>query len=349
MNRIRKGVAFTLISLTAPFLIIALLFSIFQPVHAKNSAIYRVAKTGDGTNGQTWASAFTGIQAALGAAVSGDEIWVARGIYTPGLSITNSFQLIDGVRIYGGFAATETLRTQRNWDVNLTILSGDIEGDDATDSDGIVVDPGDINGDNSYHVVMSSGVFSDTVLNGFTITAGQADGSYSAPCGNVCGGGMYNLGASPTLNNLTFIGNTAMMTSTARTAVETGSLSLEAVKSPEGVYWGGGGMFNRDNSYPILENVTFTNNSTDGGGGGILNWNDSSPTLTNLTFSGNFATKFGGGMNNYLSSTFLMADVSSSITTGFPKTCFIPYLFWVAEVIVSPKPVIIKTGNDGFI
>lgn len=305
MNRNRKGVAFALISLTAPFFMLAVLFNIFQPVQAQGSTIYRVAKTGDGSDGLTWTTAFTDVQVALGASVSGDEIWVARGIYTPGISITDSFQLMNGVGIYGGFAATETLRTQRNWDANLTILSGDIAGDDAANPDGVVVDPADINGDNSYHVVIGSGVFSDTILDGFTITAGQADGSYSSPCGDVCGGGMYNLSGSPTLNNLTFIGNTAMMTSTAPTAVETGLITLEAVKSPYLVYWGGGGMFNRDNSNPILENVTFSNNSTDGGGGGISNWIDSNPILMNVTFLNNTTTQYGGGMLNYQSSPSL--------------------------------------------
>jgi hypothetical protein len=43
------------------------------------------------------------------------------------------------------------------------------------------------------------------VLDGFIITAGQANGSYP----HNYGGGMYNNSGSPTLTNVTFSGNTA--------------------------------------------------------------------------------------------------------------------------------------------
>jgi len=63
---------------------------------------------------------------------------VASGVYTPGATVSDTFQLLDGVEIYGGFAATETLRTQRDWVANPTVLSGDIAGDDTTDANGVV-------------------------------------------------------------------------------------------------------------------------------------------------------------------------------------------------------------------
>ncbi len=44
----------------------------------------------------------------------------------PGTDRTISFELKNGVAIYGGFAGTETLRTQRNPATNVTVLSGDI-------------------------------------------------------------------------------------------------------------------------------------------------------------------------------------------------------------------------------
>jgi hypothetical protein len=41
---------------------------------------------------------------------------------------TISFALKNGVGVYGGFAGTETMRSQRNPATNVTILSGDREG-----------------------------------------------------------------------------------------------------------------------------------------------------------------------------------------------------------------------------
>ena len=80
--------------------------------------------------------------------------------------------------------------------------------------------------------------------------------------------------SNPTLNNVTFSGNSAD--------------------------WGGG-MVN-ENSNPTLSNVTFNGNSAYIAGGGMLN-NASKPTLTNVTFSGNSANTSGGGIYNVDAST----------------------------------------------
>src|SRR5579871_5987018 len=66
------------------------------------------------------------------------EVWVAAGIYTPtaGSDRTISFEVLPGVGVYGGFAGTESVRDQRDPAAHVTILSGDIDGNDVT-SDGI--------------------------------------------------------------------------------------------------------------------------------------------------------------------------------------------------------------------
>ncbi len=68
---------------------------------------------------------------------------------------------MDGVAIYGGFAGTETELSERDWENNVTILSGEI-GDPATTAD------------NTIHVVVSIGQNGTAVLDGFTITKGNA-------------------------------------------------------------------------------------------------------------------------------------------------------------------------------
>jgi hypothetical protein len=76
-----------------------------------------------------------------------------------------------------------------------TILSGDVgtEGNDT---------------DNSYHVFyhpLGTALDNTAILDGFTITGGNADGDYP----HERGGGMYNDASSPTLTNCTFAGNSA--------------------------------------------------------------------------------------------------------------------------------------------
>ena len=62
-------------------------------------------------DGTTWTRAFLTLQDALAVAGSGDEIWVAQGVYKPdeGAGVTPgdraaSFTLTEGLTIRGGFA-----------------------------------------------------------------------------------------------------------------------------------------------------------------------------------------------------------------------------------------------------
>lgn len=208
----------------------------------------------------------------------GDEIWVQAGIYKP--SETGSFpqvtfQLKSGVALYGGFAGTETRRKQRDWEKNLTILSGDIGGDDITDVNGVVVDASNIKGTNSYNVVTGSGVDESAIIDGFTITGGKSI---------LYGGGMTNWTGSPTVSNVVFSGNRA------------GDV--------------GGGMFNFKGSNPELTNVKFIGNLADHNGGGLYN-HESSPTLTDVTFSKNVAGN-GAAMVNYIKSSPTLTNVTFS-------------------------------------
>jgi len=193
----------TAVNLTAP-----------RIVRADPSVLY-VAPTAQGSgNCSSWANACT-LQYALTHAVSGDEIWVKAGTYTPGSARTDSFRIERTVQLYGGFAGTETARDQRNPRVNQTILSGDIDQNDLnTDGNFIAETPADIQGSNAYHVVNSGSTNSTAILDGFAITAGQANGSGSR--GN--GGGIVSYAGSPTLAQLVIVGNTAAGCSTITAA-----------------------------------------------------------------------------------------------------------------------------------
>jgi len=128
-------------------------------------------------NGKMWKWAFTNLQDALAIASAGDTILVAQGTYRPdeGGSETPgdrhaAFSPAPGVTLIGscaGFGYSDP--NHQDIDAYTTILSGDLDDDDLW---GIVNKD-----DNSYQVVRVSGDKSEMVtIDGFVITAGQADG-----------------------------------------------------------------------------------------------------------------------------------------------------------------------------
>ena len=256
-------------------------------------------------NGSSWEDAFKHLQDALADAnVSGDDIWVAEGTYRPDENTANpggtgsrsaTFQLKNGVGIYGGFAGYESSLDERDWQTNETILSGDI---------GIPVD----NWDNSYHVVTGSNIEPNAILDGFTITAGN-----SAWSG---GGGMRNSNSSPTVTNCTFGGNYAWFGGGMFNENSSPTLTNCTFSENSAANFGGGGMCNWIGSNPTLTNCTFSDNSAWSGGG--MKNQSSSPTLTNCTFTGNSAYSefggggLGGGMGNFRSSPTLTNCIFSS-------------------------------------
>lgn len=150
--------------------------------------------------GQNWIDAYVDLQQAIATAVRGDTIWVAQGIYKPGNDRNQSFLLVSGVQLYGGFSGFETALEQRNPDLFETTLSADI-GEPGVDTD------------NNYHVFTGFGVDSLTVIDGFTIRDAYAIDYDIYPGGE--GGGIQLYGSpeaeysNPRISNCHFINNKA--------------------------------------------------------------------------------------------------------------------------------------------
>jgi probable HAF family extracellular repeat protein/parallel beta-helix repeat protein len=263
--------------------------------------IYVRAGAGGARDGSSWADAFNYLQDALSAASSGNRVHVSRGVYKPdrGAGVTPgdrtaTFQLINGVTVKGGYAGlggpSPGMRDIAKYE---TILSGDLGGNDGANFVN--------NGENSYHVVTGSRTNSTAVLEGFTITAGNAE--------RLGGGGMRNLSGSPTVRDCTLRGNTAgqgggMYNELAsprivRTKFNGNRAYLaDAAEDPRG-----GGMYNYKGS-PMLSDCVLAGNSVsasegDGGDGGGLFCSESSPMLVNCIIRANTARRFGGGMASW--------------------------------------------------
>ena len=261
-------------------LIVVLLAVALMCQAAAGDTIY-VDRMAPGSNdGTSWRNAYHSLQSALAVAAYGDEIRVGQNnyyypTYYIGGERTVSFQLVNGVTLRGGYAGfREADPNARDIILYATILNGDIGAGD----------------DDSYHVVNGSYTDPNTVLDGFIITNGNADGSNP----NDLGGGMYNYQGNPTVSNCTFIANSSIrgggMFNEASSPTITNCRFLGNVASDDA-----GGIYNAVDSHPIVTNCIFSGNSSSDKGGGIYNTVNSDPSITNCTFSNNSAG-YGGGI-----------------------------------------------------
>ena len=168
-----------------------------------------------------------------------------------------------------------------------------------------------IDGGGSGHVVDSDAVDSSTTIDGFTITGGNTD----------YGGGIYNNGASPIVNNCVITGNT--------------------------VTNHGGGMYNLNNSSPVVVNCVFTGNTAGFFGGGIYADAGSAPTITNNTIAGNTATRGGGIYATGTSPTITNNIIASNTATlGSGIYCATPTLLIDYNDVFNNTLVNCTSTND---
>ena len=227
-------------------------------------------------NGGSWDNAFISFQSALDVAVSGDQIWVAKGTYKPssdyglgGGSRYYHFRMINGVAIYGGFAGTENNVSQRNnfgaGEANESILSGDLNGDDLVTGTGVSLSFSN-NTENCYHVIYapnSQGLTNTAILDGFSIQGGNGNGIY--PFAEGGGIGIYE--NSPTLANLIISHNFG---------ASGGGITLEGEQLIEG------------NNHTKVTNCIIEYNLASHSGGGLLMANCSyDAEVTNCIIKGN--------------------------------------------------------------
>ncbi len=262
----------------------------------------------DGNDGMTWNTALRTLTEALsrgggGGLLQQTVIWVAMGTYYPtdGTDRNATFLVPIKTDLYGGFFGTESVRDQRDVELNPTILSGDIGT------------PGDPT-DNVRHVVTITG---STVIDGFTITGGYGDNSSDD------GGGIFNVG-NATVVNCTFVDNSTlgsgggMFNAGSATVVNCTFVDNSALRS-------GGGIFNPGNA--MVANSTFVDNSALGDGGAV--YTIGRLDVTGCTFSGNLAEGGGGAICSNYEFWLTVIEVTDSTFTdnvavgtgGGPSEC----------------------------
>jgi len=229
-----------------------------------------------GSDGTSWETAFKSLAEALGAATAGHEIWVAGGTYKPTETTGQSetFAMKPGVDIYGGFSGDETVREERDWSANITILSGDI-GVEGLDTD------------NSYNVVTGC---DDARLDGFTITAGYAELRDGA--------GMYSSFASPTVANCTFAGNSAMGYG-GGAYCQLGSPVFSNCAFDSNDTDSSGGGLSCSNCDVTVTGCIFVGNTAHASAVACWLYNGTA-VLTGCTFTGNVSDWAAGGLRAYL-------------------------------------------------
>ncbi|MFC1764140.1 protein kinase [Planctomycetota bacterium] len=328
---------------------------LFVPGDNQVQRIYVKADAQGALDGRTWETAFSDLQEALSSAQEGTEIWVAAGTYIPSRDDNpetrryQSFRLKNGVRVYGGFAGHETNVNHRDWEVNPTVLSGDLDGNDQGFAH---------NDENSYHVVVADSIKKETVLDGFVITGGNANKPIPDPNKSdldQTGGGMFIQYCTSDFNvvNCIFQQNSAMdrgggLFKYASDAVIEGCLFTDnysaksgggaSLKSGGGTLRGcrfiknrtkgsGGALY--DGSYDsFIIDCEFSDNQAERVGGAA--WCEYPSSFVNCLFYGNRANEGGAIKSGYrcrlklLSCTFLGNEARGS---GGAISCYNPWTF----------------------
>ena len=278
--------------LTGQILLMALGMMLWGSLAMAERIFY--VKTGGGGDGSSWTTALGDVQAAIDAAASGDSVWIATGTYYPssvreleGAELFGySFELKDGVSLYGGFKGNETSLSERRkrksggdaWDFSYPTVLTQSEG-----NVGGVIRSGE------------TPLTVPVILDGLVIQGGQAIGSGV----DGMGGGVQAMGSIVIRNSL-IIGNLArdgggLALGGGATVESCGVFDNELIEEGWGGKGGGLYLFGDDNL--VVGSVVAGNGVVEGGvqnGGGI--YAVGSGGVMHCTIVGNCAMREGGGV-----------------------------------------------------
>jgi hypothetical protein len=231
-------------------------FAILMSSGAQSMAqTIRYVKSGASGTGGSWADASGDFQAMITASSAGQEVWVAAGEFQPANG--QSFSMKEGVKIYGGFAATgNPTQVDRNWRQYKTILRG-----------------------NNSTVVRNEGnsLSTASLLDGFTVTGGRT---------NFDGAGIRNVGSSPTLKNLVVENNVSTVHSAGIYNNGCSPVIRESVIRNNSAAYEGGGITN-ERASSLMINLLITGNYAGSYGSAVRASLEGASVLINSTIAGN--------------------------------------------------------------
>ncbi|MEL6191054.1 MAG: right-handed parallel beta-helix repeat-containing protein, partial [Bacteroidota bacterium] len=298
------------------------------PTCPNDTIIYVNINAGGLNTGASWTDAFTDLQDALALASNCPkvrEVWVAQGMYLPSQvqDPYETFGLLDNLRLYGGFKGGETAKSQRNWDLFPTILSGDL------DLDGFSY----VGGLNTYHILTAEGV-EGAVVDGFIVENGLSDGTQMGVVPH--GPGIIIIGTQVdpvqvSVNHSTFQGNYSYDDDGGAVFVENGEASFLDVWFVGNRGERSGGAVYSLGSLLTLSRCIFQSNVADDVDGGAIFASESKLLIDNSLFFNNFAEQSAGAI--YASKSGLVISNTTFSQNGGGE--------------FSPSPVSVGTCTEG--
>lgn len=266
--------------------------AILVPSLSDGAVRYVKADANGANDGTSWENAYREVVSAISAAQSGDELWIASGIYYPDFdpgtgthigSRSLRFQLKSNVAIFGGFAGTETARSPRNIAANRTIFSGDIN------------QPG-VFTDNTLSLTYASSDATGILVEGIVFAGGNAslgDNGNGSIGGS--GGAAYLPRAVAEFRHCAFVDNYATYGGAIFTRENTGSVLTVTnclFANNRSQYVGGAIDFSSYTGQFTVQNCTIVNNSSSRGAAIGTNIQVSCSYFNNIIV-GNTATSTG--------------------------------------------------------